>query len=174
MSHEVAQQFFISLATPVFPVPWGFHRATVTVLSARLGAEPETVILGTAALTGGTRYTLTVHEIQDQASPPNRLTIPSRVTFEVHDARRPIVELRFNEGRGLVTANTGTSARAHPTAVLTDKQPDWSTNTPPGGGPSGLDFGSAPGDRVVEFAADALPALKGMKSFTVSGWVNCR
>jgi hypothetical protein len=147
---------------------------TVAVLAVKAGPEPNTVTLATGALTTGTRYSLTVREVQDQASPPNRLTAPERVVFEVHDASRPMVELRFNEGRGQVAANTGTSARAHPTATLTDKQLAWTTNVPPGGGPSALDFGRTPADRAVEFAADVLPPLKGLKSFTLSGWVNAR
>lgn len=146
----------------------------VAVRAAKPGAEPNTVTLSTGALTDGARYTLTVRDVQDLASPPNRLTNPARVVFDVHDASRPIVELRFNEGRGLVTANAGIAAGAHPTAALTDKQLAWTTNTPPGGDPRALDFGSAPANRAVEFAADVLPALKGLKSFAISGWVNAR
>jgi hypothetical protein len=146
----------------------------VAVIAAKPGNEPNTVTLTTAALTDGTRYTLTVRDVQDQAPAPNRLTTPARIAFDVQDASRPIVELRFSEGRGMVTANTGTFAGDRPTAALTEKQPAWTTNTPPGGGPGALDFGSTPANRAMEFAADVLPALKGLKSFTISGWVNAR
>jgi len=146
----------------------------VMVLAAKVGAESNTVNLSTSGLADGTRYTLTVREVQDQSSPPNRLNEPARVAFDVHDASRPIVELRFNEGRGASTANTGTSAHAHPNAAFTDKQLTWTTNTPPGGGPSAVDLGSAPANRAVELTDDVVSALKGLKSFTLSGWVNCR
>jgi hypothetical protein len=132
------------------------------------------VTLTTAALAVGTPYALHVRGVQDQAPAPNRLVTPGRVVFEVHDTLRPIVELRLNEGRGQMTANTGTSSRTHSSAVITDKQLAWTTNAPPGGAASALDFGVAPADRVVELAGDALPTLRGMKSFTVSGWVNSR
>ena len=144
------------------------------VLAAKAGTEPNTVTLTTGALAEGVRYTLTVREVQDQATPPNRLTMPARVAFEVHDATKPIVELRFNEGRGQVTANTGSSGRAHPIAALTGQQFVWTTNVPPRGGPSALDFGAVAADRTVEFAGEIAPALRGLKSFTLSGWVNCR
>ncbi|MHB0958894.1 MAG: DUF5060 domain-containing protein [Pirellulaceae bacterium] len=146
----------------------------VTVLTAKIGAESNTVNLATSGLADGTRYTLTVREVQDQSSPPNRLTVPARVAFDAQDASRPIVELRFNEGRGQSTANTGTSVGAHPKAALTDKQLTWTTNTPPGGGPTALDFGSEPANRAVELTGDVASALKGLKSFTLSGWINCR
>jgi hypothetical protein len=166
---------FSKALDPRSVVPGNFTlEPAVAVLAAKAGREPNTIALTTGALTDGTRYTLTVREVQDQASPPNRLTTPARVAFDVHDALRPIVELRFNEGHGRVTTNAGIAARAHPTAVLTDKQPTWTTSTPPGGGARALDFGSVPANCAVEFAADVLPALKGLKSFTVSGWVNCR
>jgi len=92
----------------------------------------------------------------------------------VRNVDPPIVELRFNEGRGQVTANTGNSGRAHPIAALTGQQFVWTTNVPPRGGPSALDFGAVPADRAVEFAGEIAPALRGLKSFTLSGWVNCR
>jgi hypothetical protein len=146
----------------------------VTVFTAQPGEEPNIVRLTTGALAAGTRYTLTVRDVQDRATEPNRLTTPARVTFEALDATRPIVELRFNEGRGQITANTGSSARAHATAALTDQQPAWTTNTPPRGGPSALDFGVTPATRAVELTGEMVQAIKGLKSFTVSGWVNCR
>jgi hypothetical protein len=37
-----------------------------------------------------------------------------------------------------------------------------------------LDFGREPGEVAVDLGRDALDALKGLKSFTISGWVNCR
>ena len=146
----------------------------VEVLAAKPGTEPDTVVLTTAALASDVRYTLTVRGVQDQASPPNRLDAPAQLRFEVEDALRPIVEFRFNEGRGQVTANTGTSARTHPHAVLTGPQLAWISPGPPDAGNAALDFGSRPGDRAVELSGDAPSAFKGLRSFTLSGWVNCR
>jgi hypothetical protein len=146
----------------------------VPVLDAKPGDEPNTVLLTTGTITADTRYTLSVRDVRDQAPAPNRLTTPARISFEAQDATRPIVELRFNEGTGRVTANTGGTARAHPTAALTGQQLAWTTNTPPVGRPGALDFDVQPADRAVEFTGDILPALRGLQSFTLSGWVNCR
>lgn len=146
----------------------------VKVLAAKAGPELNTVVLSTSPLAGGARYTLSVGEVRDQSSPPNRLTAPARVAFEAHDPSRPMVELRCNEGRGDSTANTGASARAHPTLALVDQPPAWTTNTPPGGGPAALDFGGTPANRAVELAGDPPAAFRHLKSFTLSGWINCR
>lgn len=146
----------------------------VPVLKAMSGNDPEQVRLATGPFASGTRYTLTVQGVQDLAPTPNRLTAPARIAFDVQDATRPIVELRFSEGRGQVTASTGNSARVAATAKLIGKQITWSTNTPPGGAPGALDFGSEPTACAAELEGETLNALKGLKSFTLSGWINCR
>jgi hypothetical protein len=146
----------------------------VAVLDAKPGDEPNKVLLTTGALTADARYALNVRDVRDQAPAPNRLTTPARISFEAQDATRPIVELRFNEGSGRVAVNTGGTARTHPTAALTDQQLAWTTNTPPVGRPGALDFGVQPADRAVEFTDDVLPALRGLQSFTLSGWINSR
>jgi len=146
----------------------------VPVLKAAAGDEPHVVKLTTGPLTGGTRHTLTVRGIQDRAPTPNRLSAPAQLTFEVHDPSRPIVELRFNEGRGQVTANTGSSARVAGRARLIGNQIAWSTNTPPSGAARALDFGSEPTACAAELEGEPLDALKNLKSFTLSGWINCR
>jgi hypothetical protein len=146
----------------------------LTVLAAKPGEEPNTVTLTTGPLSAETLYTLTVQGVQDQADTPNRLVEPARVTFEVQDLSRPIVELRFDEGRGMVATNTGRSARTSGTGKFTDKTLSWSTNVPPGGGASALDLGNQPLAHAVELEGDVADALKGLRSFTLSGWINCR
>jgi len=145
----------------------------VQVRAAEPGDAPNTVRLSTGALAGGTAYTLTVRDVQDRSPVPNRLVSPARIGFQGYDASRPIVELQFNEGRGRTTANTGTSADAHAIARLIDERLAWSASSPPGGNGS-LDFGAEHADRAVELDGGPVAALAGLRSFTLTGWVNCR
>jgi len=145
----------------------------VQVRAAGSGDAPNTVRLSTGALADGTAYTLTVRDVQDRSPVPNRLVSPARIGFRVYDASRPIVELRFNEGPSRTTANTGTSAGAHAISRLTDDRLAWSASAPSGGSGS-LDFGVDHADRAVELDGGPVAALGGLRSFTLTGWVNCR
>jgi hypothetical protein len=146
----------------------------VQVFAAEAAEEPTVVRLSTGAMSGNTAYSLGVRNIQDRASAPNRLAAPVRITFTVHDAASPIVELCFHEGEGLTTANTGHTADAHAVGRLTGKQLAWSANAPPPGGRSALDFGAEHAERAVELDGGPVALLRGLKSFTLTGWVNCR
>lgn len=146
----------------------------VQVLAAEAAEEPAVVRLSTGAMTGNTTYSLGVRNVQDRASAPNRLAAPVRIAFTVLDAAHPIVELGFNEGEGLTIANTGRASDAHAVGRLTGKQLAWSANAPPTGGRSALDFGAEHAERAVELDGGPVALLRGLKSFTVTGWVNCR
>ncbi len=88
-------------------------------------------------------------------------------------AGSPIIQLLFNENNGTGTANTGSSSRSYPSAAITATRPVWSTNTVPNGGTSSLDWGTAFGNYAVDIAGQ-INDLKDLKSFTITGWVNCR
>jgi hypothetical protein len=145
----------------------------VQVRAAEPGDAPNTVRLSTGALADGTAYTLTVRDVQDRSPVPNRLVSPARIGFEGYDTSRPVIELQFNEGQSRTTANTGTSAGAHAIARLTDDRLAWSASAPSGGNGS-LDFGADHADRAVELDGGPVAALGGLRSFTLTGWVNCR
>jgi hypothetical protein len=94
--------------------------------------------------------------------------------FEVQDPLVPLVELRFDEGSGSTTANSGATTTAHPVANLIGQGLDWSTNVPPHGGRSALDFGVNSADRALELEGERVAALQNLRSFTLTGWINCR
>ncbi len=84
-----------------------------------------------------------------------------------------LVELCFRENAGTSTANTGASCGTYVSAAITATKPSWNAAAPPNGGPSSLDFGSAPGQFAIDLAAPAgMEHLKNLKSFTICGWVN--
>lgn len=85
---------------------------------------------------------------------------------------KPLVELLFTEGAGATTANTGSTSTVAANATLTGSVPTWSSATAANAGPYSLDFGSTQGAYAVDLPQ--LAALKGLKSFTLTGWVNCR
>jgi hypothetical protein len=55
---------------------------------------------------------------------------------------------------------------------LTDHRPAASSNTPPGGGSHSLDFGNQPGNFAIDLPEEASARLEGLKSFTITAWVN--
>lgn len=80
----------------------------------------------------------------------------------------PFVELRFDENGGNVVANRGSlvfnCSKTEP--------PAWSSNIPGSNG-SSVDFGTEAGDYYVE-SENVIDQLKGLASFTITGWVNNR
>ncbi len=92
--------------------------------------------------------------------------VPSMCDASVPD---PIIDLGFNEGSGTTTVNSGTAGGE---LTLSTPMPMWSSNVPPGGGASSLDFGTTAGG----YYADSLTnysELAGLEKFTVTLWVNC-
>ncbi len=145
------------------------------VRSARvLAAEPNVVVLTTEPLTVDTNYTLQAIGLADRAPKPNVMTAPASVSFQVVDASRPLVELHFDEATAETTPNTGLTKSVAPKAFLSKDGPTLSTQVPPGGGSGSLDFGRQSAEVAVDLGRNALEAFKGLKSFTVSGWINCR
>jgi hypothetical protein len=92
-----------------------------------------------------------------------------QTSFQYVPPGRPLVELRFDEGRDREAVNTGTT---HASAQLTAQRPAWSSNTPPAGGSHSLDFGKEPGNHAVDLPEEATRTLEGLKSFTITAWVN--
>jgi len=106
---------------------------------------------------------------QDSSAPASR----PAATATRPAVPRPIVELLFNEKRGDTTANSGSSSDKFPTATLTRPFPLFSTNAPPNGGPGSIDFGRQGDISAVDISSPA-EYLAGLKSITITGWVNCR
>jgi len=82
----------------------------------------------------------------------------------------PIVELLMTEGTGNSVANTGTAGGS---ASRPSASPAWSSNVPINGGVYSLDYGTTVNsNNYLEMGTPA--ALKSLKSFTISGWINCK
>ena len=140
---------------------------SVCVEAAELGGEDgQTAILSVSGLMDGNTYQLTVSGVKDSASPPNVINSGTSLSFEFTSVFHPLVSLHFDEKQG-ITASSGTSV-----ATLTLQRPVWTTNVPPSGGTSALDFGVEPGNYAVDMTE--VSSLKRLKSFTITGWVNCR
>jgi hypothetical protein len=147
----------------------------VRVLAAELADEAgRTVRLRTTPLAEDVRYTLAVHHIRDRAEEPNVMPSVQRATFIRRNPERPLVVLDFSEGQGRTAANVGATADTHPVATLTPDWPRWSTDLPVAGDGVSLDFGLKPGEYAVDLGSDAPELLRGLKSFTITGWLNCR
>jgi len=147
----------------------------VRVLAAELTDEAgRTVRLRTTPLAEDVRYTLAVRGLRDRADKPNVMPSEQRATFIRRNAERPLVMLGFSENQGRTTANTGTTGETHPTASPTPDWPRWSTDSPAAGDGMSLDFGVKPGEYAVDLGSDAPELMQGLKSFTITGWLNCR
>ena len=82
-----------------------------------------------------------------------------------------LVELAFRENGGMSTANTGASAALYPSCPLGNGAPAWTGRAPINAGPSALEWAREGGTQAVELGAGGLENLKGLKSFTLSGWM---
>jgi hypothetical protein len=133
------------------------------------GTYGKTAILSVSALREKQRYRVLLSSVTDRAGNE----IETSKSFEYISPRRALIELKFNENQGLVTANSGSSQIIAGQARLTSKGPGWSANTPPGGGTSSLWFGNEPGEYAVDLPTESAGAIKGLKSFTITAWVNC-
>jgi hypothetical protein len=156
------------------PANYAVDRNVKVVAAALADETGRTVRLSTSPLAEGVPYTLSVRNIRDRAEQPNVIPAIEQTTFVRRNPGRPLVVLAFSEGRGQTAANTGASSDSHPTVTLTPKRPQWSTNAAPTGNGASLDFGNESGEYAVDLGSDAPESLRGMRSFTITGWVNCR
>jgi hypothetical protein len=88
-------------------------------------------------------------------------------------APRPLVELLFDVVNGALTPNTGVTAGIAPTATIMADGPSRSTIASPGGGSGSMDFGKVFRPAAIDVTG-LTPALRGLKSFTLSAWLNNR
>ncbi|HZE97335.1 MAG TPA: hypothetical protein VE981_09935 [Planctomycetota bacterium] len=84
-----------------------------------------------------------------------------------------LMEFLFNDRAGTAVLNGGASSIWCPSASLTKVWPAWSAEFPVSGGITSLDWGKDGGPYAVDLAGGA-EYLKGLKSFTVTGWIDCR
>ena len=147
----------------------------VKILAAELADEAgRTVRLSTTPIAEDVRYTLAVCQLRDRADEPNLIPSGQRATFVRRNPERPLVVLGLSERQGRAVANTGSTAETHPAATLTPDWPRWLTDSPAVGDGVSLDFGVKPGEYAVDLGGDAPELLRGLKSFTITGWLNCR
>ncbi|MBD3267201.1 DUF5060 domain-containing protein [bacterium] len=147
----------------------------VEIQNIELGGEHgKTAILSVDRLVSGKDYTLTVNYIADLSKRVNAIHDPIKVPFQFINVMNPLVEYRFNEGQGKQTANTGTTSVHIENGVLMGEAIHWSKNTPTNNNPFALDFGVKPSSQAVDLGKQGLEALKGLQSFTLTGWINAR
>jgi hypothetical protein len=85
-------------------------------------------------------------------------------------AATPILEFQMDAGSGTTVVNTGSAGGS---ASILGAKPTWTSQVPVHGGAYALDFGAGPNvDYVVQM--NSPNALKNLKSFTLTGWLNCR
>jgi hypothetical protein len=86
-----------------------------------------------------------------------------------------LVEMLFEETGGGEFANTGVSSLKYGRALPTKPTPVRSVSTPwgKGRGTRSLDFGKKPGLSALDLEG-AAEVLKGLVSFTITGWINNR
>lgn len=130
------------------------------------GRYGKTAILSVAGLQEDQSYTLRVSNLKDRAGNEMKTT---ETSFTYVSPGRPLLELRFDGAKERVAVNTGTTRG---NARLTAQHPAWSSNTPPVGGTHSLDFGSTSGNYAVDLPAETTGNLEGLKSFTITAWVN--
>jgi len=130
------------------------------------GRYGTTAVLSVAGLQEDRSYTLRVSNVKDRAGNQMRM---AETSFTYIPPGRPLVELRFDGTGDRSAVNTGTTREK---ARLTDHRPAASSNTPPGGGSHSLDFGNQPGNFAIDLPEEASARLEGLKSFTITAWVN--
>lgn len=147
----------------------------IQVRQARwLGDAGQSVRLTTSELAHDVQYTLSVRNVRDRAEQPNIIRTGEQAQFIRRDPRRPLVALVFSQGQGLAAANTGDASTTHSVATLTPESPRWSNNSPRNGDGNSLDFGTKAGEFAVDLGIDAPEMMRNLKSFTITGWLNCR
>jgi len=130
------------------------------------GRYGKTAALSVEGLQEDQSYTLRVSNVKDRAGSEMKTM---ETSFTYISPGRPLVELRFDEAKERAAGNTGTTRE---NARLTAQRPTWSSNTPPGGGAHSLDFGNAAGNYAVDLPEETTRMLEGLKSFTITAWVN--
>jgi hypothetical protein len=133
------------------------------------GRHGKTATLAVAPLSVAQNYTLMVKDVTDRAG--NRMP-PTELAFKFIPADRPLISLTFDEANGRSAKNAGTSRKTIEQANLTADRPRRSKNTPPAGAPGSLDFGGEAGSYAVDLPEQAIDALEGLVSFTITAWVN--
>ncbi|MBT1705940.1 fibronectin type III domain-containing protein [Chryseosolibacter indicus] len=129
-----------------------------------------TTVFSVTGLNTNTTYNFTV-KARDLANNVSQASNKVYATLVGSAIVNPLIALAFNENTGNSITNTGSAATS---LVKTDLSPVWSTNVPSHAvGVSSIDFGTTPGNYVVE-SNGVVSELKGLRSFTITGWVNCR
>lgn len=149
----------------------------VAVTAATLLPDGQSVRLDLSGA-APSAFNLSVTGVKDLAG--NAITdvsVPGAVSLQ----GQALIELPFNENAGATTANLGI-AGGEGTFVQQNGFPAFSVNLPEGdfappGNVASLDFGaigSADGNRAVDFPSAVATATTGLRSFTVTGWINLR
>ncbi|HWN96372.1 MAG TPA: LamG-like jellyroll fold domain-containing protein [Methylomirabilota bacterium] len=155
----------------------------LNIYDAVLQPDLTTVLLTVDALIPDAAHTLSISAVGDRAGTINVMTTTNWTFFGPPSILPPIVELRFEEGTGTTTTNTGTFAGSA-IFVQQNTYPNFSTNVPsgayaPAANIASVDFGdivTGEGGRAIDLTTATGPSgtLGALNGFTVCGWVNAR
>ncbi len=137
-------------------------------------AEPgNQVALAVSPFEPGRTYTLEIEGVTDLAEPANSVG-PATSIAVFRSVPEELLALRFSEGDGRITANEAPTSAAHPQAVF-QGEPQWSDNVPtPAAGPYSVDFGATQHPWAVDLEGGPFEPAVGLRSFTITGWINSR
>ena len=146
----------------------------VDIRRVRVQEDHYRVVLDISPLSEDKTYTLRVSCIADLADKPNRMQDASAVRLLYHGAATPLIKLDFSKTGERTTTNGGSSADEHRMAELTASVPRWTDDVAGRSDSAAVDFGRKAGEYAVDLQGGPVGALKGLRSFTITGWLNCR
>ena len=117
------------------------------------------------------RLTIVLHA--KGIAPPKLMGLAIYAPLVSGNLPRPLIDMQFDTIQDNATPNTGLLANAVPVGIITPGGPQPSRNLPPGGGTGSVDFAKDPKPIAIDLPG-AGTALKNLKSFTISAWVNSR
>ena len=173
----------VDLGSAQDPGNYVLNGGSLLTLNAVLQPDLTSVLLTVDPITPEAMHTLTISGVSDRAGVPNLMN-ETNWTFFGPPTRIPaIVELRFDEGAGTTTTNTGLLGGSA-TFVQQTAFPVFSANVPtgafaPAASVASVDFGdiaAGEGGRAIDLTTASGPSgtVGAMSAFTISGWVNAR
>jgi hypothetical protein len=165
------------------PINYVLNEGNLITYAAVLLPDQRSVLLTVDPITVEAMHTLLISGVSDRAGSPNLMTETNWVFFGPPSRLPAVVELRFEEGTGTTTTNSGALGGS---AVFVQQTgfPVFSTNVPtgafaPAASETSVDLGNivaGEGGRAIDLTTATGPSgtVGALDAFTVCGWVNAR